>query len=654
MEITTATPAARAAHGDTAGDGFFAYHGWLAPGVRLFRTLRFPAKAALIACAFSVPLLALLGFLSQQAWQQISAARLEREGLHYIAPVLDLMRAVERERLARIEAQAGAPGRIVEAAAAVAAAHARYGADLGDAAAYEAHERALATLKAVPPDAGSKQVLGAYDDFLAKAGHLVLKIADGSTLSLDPAADTYHLISFTLLRGAAMSQNLAQMHALVMQAQHHPDTRMRDELLALMGAQKVLLRDMDNDYAEAVKADPTLAREFDPRSALGALRELDSLLQAWTAGKPVTTEALAQAADAALQAYGALHARAVTLLGEQLDERIADIETVLAWQLGASCFCVILAAYFLIAFYRVMMGGLRTVGSHLEHITAGNLTTAPEPWGRDEAASLMLTMGGMQKSLRRVVSEVLESSGRIASASREIDAAANGLSARTEQSATNLEEAAASMEQLAQTVAGNLAAVEQASAIVGENARAAARGQEVVDQLLATMAGMQAASREIAGIVGVIDSIAFQTNLLALNAAVEAARAGESGRGFAVVAQEVRQLAGRSAESAKHIKRLIESTVVQVEGGVAVAHEAGQAIGTVRDSAQEVDSLIGKLAGAAREQAIGVEQVRRMVVEIDSVTQENAAMVEEASAAAASLSDDAARMAQTARFFRLA
>ena len=261
----------------------------------------------------------------------------------------------------------------------------------------------------------------------------------------------------------------------------------------------------------------------------------------------------------------------------------------------------------------------------------------------------------LQAALQRmqgVVASVQHSSVQIEAASREIALGNQDLSARTEQTASNLQETAASMEQVNSTVQQSVDAARQASQMAVANAEVAARGGHVVSQVVSTMNEINHSSKKISDIIGVIDGIAFQTNILALNAAVEAARAGEQGRGFAVVAGEVRNLAQRSAEAAKEIKTLIGTSVDRVEAGSRLVAEAGETIGEVVSNAQRVASMIGEITAASSEQSAGMGQVNTAVNQLDQMTQQNAALVEESSAAAESLKDQAVRLAQAIQIFK--
>ena len=279
-------------------------------------------------------------------------------------------------------------------------------------------------------------------------------------------------------------------------------------------------------------------------------------------------------------------------LEAQLRTRIAGTQATLYGQFGVALFFIALAGYLLFAFCKVMMGGLQEVSGHLKEITRGNLTTAPRPWGTDEAAQLMTTLGEMQTSLRRIVSVVIETAENVQTASGEIASASMDLSQRTEEAAANLQQTSASMAQISASVTQSADTVAQASASVHDNAGAAERSGQAITEVVRTMDDIRSSSGRIGEIIGVIDGIAFQTNILALNAAVEAARAGEHGRGFAVVASEVRALAGRSATAAREIKSLIGASIEQVHGGSAVVGRAGEIMQAVVSNAGRIDKLI--------------------------------------------------------------
>ncbi|MDE2614836.1 MAG: HAMP domain-containing protein, partial [Burkholderiales bacterium] len=287
-------------------------------------------------------------------------------------------------------------------------------------------------------------------------------------------------------------------------------------------------------------------------------------------------------------------------------------------------------------------------------VAAGDLTTSIAADSRDEIGQLLDALARMNSSLARVVAEVRGSSESIATGTAQIATGNADLSQRTEQQASNLQQTAASMEELGATVRHNASTAQQATEVVGQASSAARRGGEVVTQVVGTMEEITASSRKIADIIGVIDSIAFQTNILALNAAVEAARAGEQGRGFAVVASEVRSLAQRSAGAAREIKALITASGERVQAGSRLVAEAGVAMNDIVAQVTRANSLIGEISDASQQQATGISQVGGAVSQLDSVTQQNAALVEESAAAADSLSQQAARLVQAVGVFRVA
>ena len=286
-------------------------------------------------------------------------------------------------------------------------------------------------------------------------------------------------------------------------------------------------------------------------------------------------------------------------------------------------------------------------------VARGDLTSRVQVSGKDEPARLLAALAKMNESLAGIVGQVRHTSDSIATGSSQIASGNADLSQRTEEQASNLQQTAASMEELTSTVKNNADTAHKAAELAGAANAAAVQGGAVVGQVIGTMDAITSSSKKISDIIGVIDGIAFQTNILALNAAVEAARAGEQGRGFAVVASEVRSLAQRSAQAAKEIKGLITESVEKVEAGSAQVGQAGRAMEDIVAQVRRVSELIGEISSATAEQTQGIGQVGDAVSQLDQVTQQNAALVEESAAAAESLSQQAVKLVEAVSIFTL-
>jgi methyl-accepting chemotaxis protein len=302
---------------------------------------------------------------------------------------------------------------------------------------------------------------------------------------------------------------------------------------------------------------------------------------------------------------------------------------------------------------RAVMQPLDQARSHFHAMAGGNLSNPIEVGRKDEMGEMMEGLQQMQERLAGTVRSVREGSDAIATASSEIAAGNLDLSRRTEQQAANLEETASSLEELTSTVKQNSDNARQANALAMSASDIAVKGGELVTRVIDTMGSITESSDKIADIIGVIDGIAFQTNILALNAAVEAARAGEQGRGFAVVATEVRNLAQRSAAAAKDIKALITDSVEKVGSGSALVNEAGATMNEIVTSVRRVTDIISEISSAGREQEIGIEQINTAVAEMDNVTQQNAALVEQAAAASQAMQEQAVKLAEMVAVFQV-
>lgn len=328
--------------------------------------------------------------------------------------------------------------------------------------------------------------------------------------------------------------------------------------------------------------------------------------------------------------------------------------TMVMWMVGIGLgLGLIVGIITQITLTRAIVGPIDDAIRHFEKIAGGDLTQRIEVWNETETGRLFKGVKHMQDSLVRTVAEVRSGTESITSAAQQIAAGNTDLSARTEQQAASLEETASSMEQLTATVRQNADNARQASQLAVNASEIATRGGQVSGQVGETMDGISSSSNKIVDIISVIDGIAFQTNILALNAAVEAARAGEQGRGFAVVAGEVRTLAQRSAAAAKEIKALIEDSSRRVQDGTALVAQQGHTMNEIVQAVKRVTDIMGEISAASAEQSSGIEQVNRAITQMDEVTQQNAALVEEAAAAAGSLEEQANRLKTTVSVFRV-
>ena len=354
-----------------------------------------------------------------------------------------------------------------------------------------------------------------------------------------------------------------------------------------------------------------------------------------------------------IEAINAVRISGADRLAQVLDANADKQRNVLITLSVLQTVLLIAAVWLALLFVRSITQPLRRAVDLALAVADGNLQGADETPDRNEIGELIAAQQQMRARLRPIVQQVRHGSDAVALASAEIAQGNQDLSARTESQASALEQTAASMEELSATVRHNADSAQQASQLTQTAHSIATQGGQMVGQMVQTMQGIHDSSRKMGDIIGVIDSIAFQTNILALNAAVEAARAGEQGRGFAVVASEVRSLAGRSAEAAKEIKRLIDDSVQRVGAGNALAQQTGETMQEMVGAIGKVNTIVSAISNASREQAEGVIQVGEAITQMDQVTQQNAALVEEMAAAATSLNSQSQELVQAISIFQV-
>ena len=384
----------------------------------------------------------------------------------------------------------------------------------------------------------------------------------------------------------------------------------------------------------------------------------DAVSKAKASGSPDETErAFKESFQPAAKAYESRVLELLSMERKGINDMSAAIaaaeERTFILRIAMTALVLVLGGGFAVLISRSIVKPLGEAVKVAETVAAGDLTSRIDTGAKDETGQLMRALKEMNDSLVKIVGEVRHGTDTIATASSQIASGNQDLSSRTEQQASSLEETAASMEELTSTVKQNADNARQANQLAASASEVAVKGGSVVSQVVDTMGSINASSRKIVDIIGVIDGIAFQTNILALNAAVEAARAGEQGRGFAVVASEVRSLAQRSAAAAKEIKTLIGDSVEKVEEGSKQVAEAGRTMDEIVESVKRVTDIMGEITAASQEQTSGIEQINQAITQMDQVTQQNAALVEEAAAAAGSLQEQAGGLVKAVSVFRL-
>ncbi|MEG2963304.1 MAG: methyl-accepting chemotaxis protein, partial [Janthinobacterium sp.] len=342
-----------------------------------------------------------------------------------------------------------------------------------------------------------------------------------------------------------------------------------------------------------------------------------------------------------------------SLMAAEGKQALADGRMAIILTLSLSVAATLIAIVLAIRISRSISRPIAEAVTVAQRVAAGDLSVSIDARGNDETGLLLRALKDMNDNLQGIVARVRHGTDAIAHGSREIASGNMDLSSRTEQQASSLEETASSMEELTSTVKQNGENARQANQMAQSASSVASKGGQVVAEVITTMDSINASSKKIVDIISVIDGIAFQTNILALNAAVEAARAGEQGRGFAVVATEVRNLAHRSAAAAKEIKILIDDSVHQVGLGSTLVNQAGSTMEEIVSSVRRVTDIMAEITSASSEQVAGIEQINQAITEMDAVTQQNAALVEEAAAASEALQDQASSLAEAVSVFKL-
>ena len=639
-----------------------------APGMHLMGRVTFPLKALIICLAFLVPLTWMSWSFYDNKQTNIEFSAKERLGVAFNRPVfaaLDL--AQEWRRVARLAA-AGDSAAVAAAAelkkgvhqavAKVGLVDKELGATLGTQKAVADMQAALSAVDAASGWGATYRAQTAFNDSLLA---VLMQATDGSNLTLDPDIDTYFVMDAVFFRVPDLLESIVRLRgngatALKSGEVNPEQQRLMNDAAAIAEFQ---IKSLKDGLAKSVAYNPGLFSKLRYPDAAESVEAFLALSRQMVVNgfdtSPDADIKLRASAKPALEKQIELRGRLLDELDALLEVRVSGMEADRTRATVVLVAGLMLAGYAFYCFFRVSNGGLLQLASHLEELSVGDLRNRPtQAWGRDETALVLTDLGKTYEALHALIRKVRHGARELHTASTEIAAASTDLGSRTEGAASALEEQASAMEQIGATVGTTADLAQSAATFAADNATVAEKGGEVIAQVVTTMNDIHTSSAKINDIIGVIDGIAFQTNILALNAAVEAARAGEAGRGFAVVASEVRNLAQRSAGAAREIKGLITTSVEKVESGTRVVEHAGQTMAKVVSNAKQINQYLSEIAVSSREQASGVEQVGQSIQELDRSTQQNAALVEETTSAAAALRQQAEILQQEIANFRVA
>ncbi|MFG6467059.1 methyl-accepting chemotaxis protein [Roseateles sp. BYS87W] len=639
---------------------------WARLGVSWFRTMRFPSKAAVILAFLLAPILVTVGLLVSDRRAELAATQMERRGLSAIELMVPVMEATQLLRRALVDQANGVDrpdvGDLRSRFKAAMDRLAKEGKPLLDALPNPGTEHWQALTAAhraadqQPGGLSAAEVRKPYVELSLQLGELIQHCVDESGLALDPEGDTYYLMLISTVNLPELLESFGLTRAALANLAADPQNgKLTAKAAAQLAVDKRALTLIQEDLQRTAEFNASLPlaplkAKLDTAKAFVA--QMEPLVMQQSAEMPAPADIVKQS-TAAVLALGEMQKSVAKMLDQLLEARESRLRGRIVAVATVVTLLVLGGVYFFYCFYLSMQSGMRTLTKRMKAMAAGDLTDTLLPKGKDETADLLRSLAEMQTSLRGTVRDVREAADAIILSSQEVAAGSMDLSQRTEQAAANLEETASAMEEISATVASTTDGATQAASTATSNVQLANRGGEVIEQVVGTMSGIEASSRRIGEIIGVIDSIAFQTNILALNAAVEAARAGEQGRGFAVVASEVRALAQRSAEAAREIKQLILESGERVDNGQKIVAEAGTTIRAIVDSTRQVGDLLHAISNGAREQAQGIAQVGGAIHELDQMTQQNAALVEETAAASSAMRQHAEQLAQAVGAFRL-
>lgn len=632
------------------------------PGKRLMRSMRMPAKFSIIMVTLLVPLMVLLYLFESKANADIDFARNEAKGVAYHKKVNPIMDAVLQHRgqallrLLQVEELAVSQ----QAAEAVDAGINGLAQDLKKADPYELSP-ILEKARVAWGEARSgtytetAQITEKHTKVNDALVELRRQISEHSQLALDPDIDSYYMMMASTEKLPAMTANLAPLRGLVAYVAANPDKAdaTRPRIAAFMALIKRDRADAKDALDRVAKVNTDLMKNLN----LQVFDLTDDYLKQIQANIMETVNAQAKGiydqGSLVINANSALNLTSLDALDAALSSRVGRLVNERNLMLIVVGLALIIAFYTLYTFYITSLSGFKSMSKRVNMLGKGDLTESNAAIGSDEISESINIFRSSVRALAQIVAGVRESAEAISLATSEIAAGNNDLAERGAKIATTVQDTAENMDSLAAKVAHNLENAKQADQLAQSAYQVATKGGSVVSQAVETMEKITNSSRKIGEITEVINGIAFQTNILALNAAVEAARAGEQGRGFAVVASEVRSLAQRSASAAKEIGDLIRLSMQDIEAGARYVNDAGLTMKEIVDSVQNVTNIMDEITRESNAQSNELNQMAEAVREVDSSTQQNAAMVEEISAAVMSLEERANFLADSVRTFKV-
>jgi len=639
--------------------------------VNILHRLTIGKKLALVIVMLTLPVLILSYLLIAEKNQAIQFTDSELQGLRYLQPVRGILAHLAEHRgmnnaylngdASFAEKLIAKKAQIAEDLKAIDAVDSQDGATLNSHAEWQTIKTDWQSLNAAAAKLTANESFTRHSDLIKKVLALIERIGMTSNLILEGELGYYFLVDVLINELPLVTEDLGRLRGMsagiVARRQRTADDLIH--MLGLTGQIQLSERNIRSRLTLAFTDNPTL-KPLDAPSAVFIAATADFLAlieQRVACGEQIEAGLTAGevfaagtgAIEAGLKLYDAAMPALQTGLQDRLDRLISEKYQVI----GAVLIGMILTLLLAYGVTRALSRAIQRVEKVAHDMAEGHLNQPIRVTGTDEINQLAESLNATQAKLRVIVQEIRQAAETVSTGAREVAFGSDHLAQQTDEQAAALEKAAASLSELTTMVRQSADNAGQANQQAMGARTQAERGVEVVEQAITAMSSIKADSHRIADIIGVIDEIAFQTNLLALNAAVEAARAGEQGRGFAVVAGEVRKLAQRSADAAKEIKTLITGSVIQVEDGSRLVDQTGQTLRDIMTAINQVSDMVSENAVAEREQAHGIEQITQAILRIDQSTQQNAALVEQSSAASQSMSDQAHQLQDLMSFFQM-